>query len=215
VRSDAVPGYFRYLRLLFVGILTVCPALFAAASEPVRRIPSDNSDNHVRPSFRYIVPAAMQESLPFDETTPTVPKIRQEPATAETPIPKQIIQEPQPGINDPFQYRLPDGDFGFVPRNISSLPSGIQVVGILMFKNQKSIAAIRIPKTGNQRVSEIYYVHEGDIIEVPSNLLSNRRTSGARGTDDTEILFLVVEKITSQHVEVSSRNNVADKHIIR
>ncbi|MDR1270030.1 MAG: hypothetical protein LBK82_10950 [Planctomycetaceae bacterium] len=215
-----MPGYLRYIGFLLVGVLTVCPVFLVVASEPVRRIPSDTPvPSNFRPNFRYIVPAAMQEPLPFDEATPTVPPITQEPATTETPIPKpliseQIIPEPQPVTNDPFRYNFPEGDIG-IPRNISSLPSGIQVVGILIFKNQKSIAAIRIPKTGNQRVSDIYYIHEGDVIEVPGNLLPNRRPSGSRGTDDSAVLFLVVEKITSQHVEVRSRSNIADKHIIR
>jgi hypothetical protein len=211
-----VPGYLRFICVLLVGVLTVCPILFVVASEPVRQIPFDD---HARPSVRYIVPAVMQESLPFDETTSTSETSRSEmpnPKTQppETEIQKPTISEPEPIINDPFQYKLPEGDIG-IPRNISSLPSGIQVTGILIFKNQKSIAAIRLPRTGNQRTSEIYYVREGDVIEVPNNLLPNRRTSGSRGTSDTEILFLVVEKITPQHVEVRSRSNIADKHILR
>jgi hypothetical protein len=165
----------------------------------------------------------MQESLPLDEVTPSAPQVTPEPAIPEPAPPKQAIPKsvtpepviPEPILNDPFQYKVPDGNFGFIPRNISVLPPGIQVVGILMFKNQKSIAAVRLPKTGNQRVSEIYYIREGDIIEVPSNLLPNRRSSASRGSDDAEILFLVIEKITSQHVEVRSQSNIADKHIIR
>jgi hypothetical protein len=131
-----------------------------------------------------------------------------------SPLPTPEPANSVPIINDPFQYRLPDGR-ELIPRNISSLPPGIQVIGILIFQNQKSIAAIRLPRTGNQRASEIYYVREGDLIEVPSNLLPNRRTAAQRGIDDTEILFLRVEKITPQHVEVTSGSNVDDRHILR
>jgi hypothetical protein len=267
-----VLGCLRYFSVLLIGVFTVCPTLFVAASEPVRRIPSDHN---VYPRLRYVVPVAMQEStqestlesLPFDETTitapttPTAPQNLQNqnvnseqfsppiprplpstgitqpnpqlvpkptvttntpevsnptiptPTVLSTPAPEPTV--PAPVINNPFQYKSPDGDIGLIPRNISSLPSGIQVMGILMLKNQKSVAAIRLPRTANQRTEEIYYVHEGDIIEVPSNLLSNRRIQGSRGIDDIEILFLVVEKITPQHVEVRSRSNIADKHIIR
>ncbi|MDR0703650.1 MAG: hypothetical protein LBF88_01540 [Planctomycetaceae bacterium] len=230
-------GFLRYFSVLLVGVFTVCPTLFVAAVEPVAKpvfesVHRISADNRVRPSFRYVVPVAMQESLPFDRTTSSVPQnvnsdfdsdqisTTLTPATptnstltTSTP-PSPVPINPEPVINDPFQYRFPDG--GGIPRNISSLPAGIQVIGILMFKNQKSsTAAIRLPRTGNQRISEIYYVREGDIIEVPSNLLPNRRTSGSRGTDGTEILFLVVEKITPQHVEVRSRSNVDDKHILR
>jgi hypothetical protein len=234
--------YLRYFRVFLVSVFAVYTTLFVAASEPVRRIPVDNN---AYPRFRYVIPAAMQESLPIDETNlttpqnlqnlnsdqlspqvprtlpsteiaqPTVPATPAIPTTTITPTsPVSEPAIPEPVINNPFQYKFPDGNVG-VPRNISSLPSGIQVIGILMLKNQKSIAAIRLPKTNNQRTSETYYVHEGDVIEVPSNLLPNRRTSSSRGTDDTEILFLVVETITPQHVEVRSRSNIADKHIIR
>ncbi|MDR2440546.1 MAG: hypothetical protein LBE12_14385 [Planctomycetaceae bacterium] len=251
-------GYLRYVIVLLVGVgvFAVCPTFLVTASEPVRLILSDHSDNNVRPRLRYIVPAAMQESLPFDGTTggttssvsqnvnskfdsvqispqlpralpstempqpdPQVPTAPTNP-TPITPTPTNAIPpelEPinsEPVINNPFQYRLPDGE-GLIPRNISSLPSGIQVIGILMLRDQKSIAAIRLPRTGNQRISEIYYIREGDIIEIPSNLLPNRRTTPSRETDVAEILFLVVEKITPQHVEVRSRSNIADKHIIR
>ncbi|MDR1480622.1 MAG: hypothetical protein LBJ00_16970 [Planctomycetaceae bacterium] len=126
---------------------------------------------------------------------------------------------------NPFQYKELDGGIGLVPRNISSLPAGIQVIGIMIFNDQKSIAAIRIPRIASAQrnpqsktTTDVFYVHEGDIIEVPTgNISTIRPNSTTRGITNpsAEVLFLVVEKITPQHVEVRSRSNIADKHILR
>jgi hypothetical protein len=118
---------------------------------------------------------------------------------------------------DPFQYQLPEGNVGFIPANITSLPQGIQVIGILILKNGKSIAAIRFPKMTNQREGDVYYVSEGDDIEIPFTKMNAQiRRPGVTGaTEVPEIIFLKVQKITAQHVEVSSQSNLADRHILR
>jgi hypothetical protein len=142
-----------------------------------------------------------------------------DPALLPAPLPPAL---PDVGTTNPFQYREPDGGVGLVPRNISSLPAGIQVIGIMILNEQKSIAAIRIPKTNttqrgssSAQNSDVFYVREGDIIEVSAGILTTNRTNRGTTTPSAEVLFLVVEKITSQHVEVRSRSNIADKHILR
>jgi hypothetical protein len=178
-------------------------------------------------------PANLPTNQPTNQTqeittTPTQPNNVTKKQT--TPTPAQLPTSPTNttpeaganwGTGNPFQYHELEGSIGLIPRNISSLPAGIQVIGIMILNEQKSIAAIRLPKTTNTRNttsaqnSDVFYVREGDIIEVPTGALPTSRANRAITNPSPEILFLVVEKITSQHVEVRSRSNIADKHILR
>ncbi|MDO4584935.1 MAG: hypothetical protein Q4D62_12630 [Planctomycetia bacterium] len=117
---------------------------------------------------------------------------------------------------DPFQYQQPASEGGFVPARLASLPPEIKLVGVLMLKDRPPIAAIRFPRGGGNHLGEIHYVREGDDIEIPRNLIRDGRSRGVTpGEEDGEILFLKVQKITSQHVEVSSQSNLADRHYLR
>ncbi|MDR2344945.1 MAG: hypothetical protein LBE18_02665 [Planctomycetaceae bacterium] len=178
---------------------------------PANPINPTNPANLANPELNP-VPLPVPDSIPLSAPQPTNP----------VPLPPSI---PETGTTNPFQFRELDGSTGLIPRNISSLPTGIQVIGIMILNDQKSIAAIRIPKLNMpQRAvssalsADVFYVHEGDIIEIPTTNISSTRTNpSTRGqiNPSPEVLFLVVEKITSQHVEVRSRSNIADKHILR
>lgn len=214
----------------------ILPTNYSTTSKTTQR-PTRSQQN-----FRYIIPAVAQnipaapklnpsldtdtspDSTQLDTVTKNQPTT--EPAPLPLPLPVPVPSSvPETGTNNPFQYKEPEGAIGLVPRNISSLPAGIQVIGIMILGEHNSIAAIRIPKTNSTQrntnptqISDVFYVHEGDIIEVPlGNLVSNRASSTNRGTTNSaaEVLFLVVEQITPQHVEVRSRSNIADKHILR
>ncbi|MDO4549995.1 MAG: hypothetical protein Q4C96_01945 [Planctomycetia bacterium] len=115
---------------------------------------------------------------------------------------------------DPFQYQTPENNAGFVPARMVSLPPEIKLVGVLMLKNRPALAAVQFPGTGN-RPGEIHYVQEGDDIEIPRYLLQNSKRRGTTQEETAEILFLKVQKITSQHVEVSSQSNLEDRHYLR
>ncbi|MDR1924956.1 MAG: hypothetical protein LBQ66_11345 [Planctomycetaceae bacterium] len=168
-----------------------------------------------------------QSPTPTQTQPTTLPRVTTNDPTENNSNSNNVTINPNPQnnnpepINNPFEYKQPDDESrGFVPRNISALPAGIQVIGIMILNNKQSIAAIRIPKNINQKVNnqnnfEVYYVHEGDVIEVPNYLIPNRNQNTRRTENTNDILFLVVEKITSQHVEVRSRSNIADKHILR
>ncbi|MDR1485235.1 MAG: hypothetical protein LBT09_10485 [Planctomycetaceae bacterium] len=210
--------------------------------------PSYSFPRQSQQNFRYIIPAATRNQPATQTQNPTAPNpttpspvapnlttpnppqpnivTKNQPTAASTPLPAPVAPSaPETGTSNPFQYNTPDGNNGLVPRNISSLPTGIQVIGIMILSDQKSIAAIRMPKinttqrnTITAQNSDVFYVREGDIIEVPTgNLTTNRTNTTTRGiiNSQNEILFLVIEKITSQHVEVRSRSNIADKHILR
>ncbi|MDR2171744.1 MAG: hypothetical protein LBP59_16495 [Planctomycetaceae bacterium] len=169
-----------------------------------------------------LTPTPQQNSttIPQQNLTPAQPQQQQQNLAPTQPLPETGANNPF----NPFQFRESDDDnnIGLVPRNISSLPAGIQVIGIMILDNQKSIAAIRIPRTNqtqrnpqNTANSNVFYVREGDVIEAPTGNIQANRTNRGINEPASEILFLIVEKITSQHVEVRSRSNIADKHILR
>ncbi|MDR2762537.1 MAG: hypothetical protein LBB88_08065 [Planctomycetaceae bacterium] len=189
-------------------------------STPTQQTSSIESPNSTQSSDATTSNPVMSNSTTSSNVTPL-----SSPTPSPPPIPPSTTLIPEVGTSNPFQFREADGEVGLVPRNILSLPTGIQVIGIMIVNEKNAIAAIRIPKinaTPQRNVSpalmsDVYYVHEGDIIEIPTNSQSNRSIQSTRGNGNSspEILFLVVEKITSQHVEVRSRSNIADKHILR
>lgn len=133
-----------------------------------------------------------------------------------TQAPSNPFQKTTPPLAaDPFQYQQPESNGGFVPARLASLPPEIKLVGVLMLKDRPPIAAIRFPRGSGNHLGEIHYVREGDDIEIPRNLVRDTRSRAPAGEEDGEILFLKVQKITSQHVEVSSQSNLADRHYLR
>ncbi|MDO4569692.1 MAG: hypothetical protein Q4D38_04855 [Planctomycetia bacterium] len=145
-------------------------------------------------------PVQVSYSTPVAPASPSVPF--QKPAAA-------------PLAADPFQYQRPSDNSEFVPARLASLPPEIKLVGVLMLEGREPIAAIRFPNAGGNHVGEVHYVREGEDIEIPRALLRTNRSRTAPVEDEGEILFLKVQKITSQHVEVRSQSNLADKHYLR
>jgi hypothetical protein len=201
----------------------IVPAVMQKTSEnqTVDKLPNQTNQNR-SPNVTENPPTLLPAPLPQPSDIDVADQV---PLPADpAPLP---ATNPQPftekSTSNPFEYKENGEGLGLVPRNISSLPAGIQVIGIMILNDKKSIAAIRIPRTASMQrntqsnsTTDVFYVQEDDIIEVPTgNTPTNR--SNTRGTinPSTDVLFLIVEKITSQHVEVRSRSNIADKHILR
>lgn len=153
---------------------------------------------------------------------PTAPARQPQSAPASSLTARQFSPQALAAGN-PFDYQRSasdagdEGDSGFYPTKLVSLPPEIQLVGILMLKDREPIAAIRFPGTGKQ-LGEVHYVREGDDIEIPSSLLrpaGRQPKAAAQAAELDEIVYLKVRKITPQHVEVSSQSNMADRHFLR
>ncbi|MDR1290616.1 MAG: hypothetical protein LBK06_05390 [Planctomycetaceae bacterium] len=207
----------------------IVPAVMQKTTEnqTVDTLPNQTTPNRPTPVTEKpptLLPAPLPQPADIDTANQLPLSANAAPLPATNP--QQSTETNTRNPSNPFEYRGQDGEgIGLIPRNISSLPAGIQVIGIMILNDKKSIAAIRIPRTAplqrntqSNATTDVFYVQENDIIEVPTgNLTTNRSNTSTRGTinPSNEILFLIVEKITSQHVEVRSRSNIADKHILR
>jgi hypothetical protein len=191
----------------------VTPLPDPALSEPVFKNPFQytTSDHGYisRANNRYLI-AQQAPKLPESQTI--------------TPFPDPDPALSEPVFRDPFQYRTSDGNIMMVPSRSSVLPQGIRVVGVLIMedKNQLPIAAVQMPNisgsASRSSVSDtIHYVHEGEMLEVNRSMLNAR--SSARPLKDngtqSETLFNEIFKITPYQIEVHSKDNFEDKHIIR
>ncbi|MDR1382666.1 MAG: hypothetical protein LBJ67_02275 [Planctomycetaceae bacterium] len=154
--------------------------------------------------------------------TPAVP-VEQPAVQFETPaVPFETPDVQQP-INDPFQYQTSDGNI-MVPSKSTSLPQGIQLVGVLIMedKNLPPVAAIKMPNfsggvSRQYNTGIIHYVREREMLEVHRSMLNARPTARPQKSNDEqpEMLFLEIYKITPYQIEVRSKDNFEDKHIIR
>ena len=110
-------------------------------------------------------------------------------------------------LRDPFEQYIPNRDGGFVNSNNNGIPSGIKVLGILIVENKKAIAALMVPNSDDP-----LYVRENDIIGIEVT-----KTGGSSGSKakTAEIVYLKIDKITSQQVIVTPKNNPAGKQILR
>ena len=107
-------------------------------------------------------------------------------------------------LKDPFQSYAPRTDGGFINSNSQTIPSGIKVLGILIVENKKPLAALQVPNS-----DEPLYVRENDIVGVEVSAKNQNNKSTA------EIIYLKIEKITSQQVIVTPKNNPKGKQILR
>jgi hypothetical protein len=104
---------------------------------------------------------------------------------------------------NPFAYS--DGrTSGYVTLTNARIPSGIQLVGVVVMKGQKPIAAIRIPGE-----SDVLFVTEGSVVQI------ERPSTKDPKAESAEPLYILISRITTDEVEVSPRTRPEDKRIVR
>ncbi|MDR1491413.1 MAG: hypothetical protein LBT05_01635 [Planctomycetaceae bacterium] len=155
------------------------------------------------------------------------PKPTESPITdplSQTAIPLPDTAPSEPAVINPFQYRMSDGSIMMTPSRSSVLPQGIRIVGVLIMEDKKlpPIAAVQMPNVGGSASRSagsdtIHYVREGEMLEVNRSMLNARSAARAPRNDGTqsETLFIEISKITPYQIEIHSKDNFEDKHIIR
>jgi hypothetical protein len=115
---------------------------------------------------------------------------------------------------NPFRARIPYGDGGFVPASHVSIPAGIQVLAIMVVQGQEPLAVLDVPG-----MMDAFYVRAGDIIGVESRAITNRSRTATQGqglrTAESEIVYLKIEDVTAQQVELYPQQNPAGRQILR
>jgi hypothetical protein len=128
-------------------------------------------------------------------------------AAAETPAPaRETTASDTPTANiprDPFTYGASE-DAGYVRVAHARIPSDIQLLGVIVMKDEEPIAAISVPGA-----SGVLFVNEGSVVQVVAPT--------PEGTDiyGSEPLYIFINKITANEVEVSPRTRPEDKRILR
>jgi hypothetical protein len=92
----------------------------------------------------------------------------------------------------------------FIASPDASLPADIRLLGILVMKGGKPLAAIRLPGNG-----QAAFVNVGSIMQV----LPASRPAGP--ATPTEPLYIYVNRITADEVEVSPRTRPEDRRVLR
>lgn len=118
----------------------------------------------------------------------------------------------KPSAN-PFRYSKPDQNGGFVPAT-TRIPAGIKVLGIMIVDGQKPLAVLQVPG-----MTDVLYVRPGDIVGVTSKPVAlkrkaTRKASGSAGVYH-DVVYLKIEKITDQQVELYPQKNPAGLQILR
>ncbi len=104
---------------------------------------------------------------------------------------------------DPFTYGARE-DAGYVSVANARIPSDIQLLGVVVMKGEKPIAAIRVPGA-----SDVLFVTEGSVVQVVAPKSEDKKKS------PSEPLYIFINRITSDEVEVSPRTRPEDKRILR
>ena len=95
-----------------------------------------------------------------------------------------------------------DGE-GYVTAKLESIPSGIQVAGILTAEGRPSVGALLIPGS-----KSLHFVQEGEIIQLDS-------TASAPGTSFGSQVYLLVKTITDHQIEIAPQARPQDVRIYR
>ncbi len=111
------------------------------------------------------------------------------------------VDTPKPA-RDPFTYGARE-DAGYVSAANARIPSGIELLGVIVMKGEKPLAAIRVP--GAQGV---LFVSEDDVVQV-----SHASKEGKKST--SEPIYIFISRITADEVEVSPKTRPEDKRILR
>jgi hypothetical protein len=112
------------------------------------------------------------------------------------------VNTPRPG-RDPFTYGARE-DAGYVSVANARIPSDIQLLGVIVMKGEKPIAAIRVPGAHG-----VLFVSEGSVVQVAAPPSEDKKKSA------TEPVYIFINRITADEVEVSPRTRPEDKRILR
>ncbi len=137
-------------------------------------------------------PPATARPAASPDTDPAATSSRAAPGAAPTSAPA-----------NPFSYRMPE-ESAFIASPNVSLPADIRLLGILVMKGGKPVAAIRLPDSG-----QAAFVNEGSVMQV----LPAGRPAGP--ATPAEPLYIYVNRITADEVEVSPRTRPEDRRVLR
>jgi hypothetical protein len=101
-------------------------------------------------------------------------------------------------VRNPFQYHIPQS--GFLPTTRTAVPSGIELLAIIIVRNQTPLAVLKVPG-----MVDVYYVRAGDSISCESKLKSGKN----------EVLHLRIDSITSQQIVIHPEDNLEGKRVLR
>jgi hypothetical protein len=99
---------------------------------------------------------------------------------------------------NPFRYRIPQS--GYVPTSYTTIPSGIELLAIMVVQNQKPLAVLQVPG-----MVTVFYVQEGDSISYEQKI----------NAKESRIVHLRIDAITSQQVELHLEDNLESKRVLR
>lgn len=128
------------------------------------------------------------------------------PAFADEETPEFITQtNAEAVITDPFTYQrgtLGEGDY--VPTSDFSIPTGIRVLAIIEVEGHPSYAALKIPA-----LPDTVFAKGGDAIR-----LDHQNSTPGKTTSPVPI-YLLVQKVSRNGVEISPRERPSDIHIFQ
>jgi hypothetical protein len=164
--------------LLASGPLAADQPAAPAANEPAANEPA---------------PAASTANRPADAEAPTEAAAPAESNAAGSAAdgPATPERDAEPPRQDPFTYERRGGD-GFVQPADAAIPTGIRLLGVIVMQGEKPIAAIRVPAS-----DDVLYVREGSVIQIASRAQA--------GEQQSEAVYIYVNRITVDEVEVSPR----------
>ena len=110
--------------------------------------------------------------------------------------------EPERTLRDPFAMRGGDDD-GYVGAALSSIPAGIRVVSILSVEGKPSVGALSIPGA-----KALHFVREGEVIQLDV-------AGGTAGMPSASQLYLLVNSITDNEIEIAPRARPHDVRVYR
>jgi hypothetical protein len=136
-----------------------------------------------------------------DESQPAY--VEHETGVPEVPEEDQsMVDTPKPA-RDPFTYDARE-DAGYVSVANARIPSDIELLGVIVMKGEKPLAAIRVPGA-----SDVLFVTEGAVVQVVAPASEDKKKT------TSEPLYIFINRITSDEVEVSPRTRPEDKRILR
>jgi hypothetical protein len=105
--------------------------------------------------------------------------------------------------SDPFSYQG-SGSAEYVSMPDARIPHGVRLLGVLLMEGGEPMAAIEVPGTEGA-----LFVEEGSVVQV---LPATSKTSDG---SESEPLYIQINRITPDEVEVSPRTRPEDRRILR
>lgn len=111
------------------------------------------------------------------------------------------------GLNEedsqtPFAYWAPDDSRAFIPSASAEIPPGIKLVGVIIVKGQKTIAAVTVPG-----YNEPFYVSEKDVIGIPA--------AGSGKFSNSKMNYIEIGSIGKRQIKLFPRANPRNIQILQ